>query len=568
MNFDKNDRSAPLSANGSLSGILIRAATRAPGRGIAIFDHRGRSHERRTYPEVLAAARRSAARLAGLGIEPGDRVLICLPTSWAWLEAWLGSLFCGALPVALAPSGAMSAIEAQLQKVEGVCERFGAKRLIGDLFLRQEALRLGAQRTAAALLLPAEIEQARDEVLRPAPEPDPESPAFLQLTSGSTGLPRAVVISHRAILHQLLAIEEALRSPHGKPVHAWLESLVSWLPLYHDMGLVGCLLFSIAHGLDLWLMRHETFLARPRLWLETVGSHGPAVSAAPNFAYQACVERIPPEALAQVNLAPWRAAITGAEMIRPDTCAAFSKAFSPRGFAPQAYRACYGLAEGTLAVTFERQGLGVRSQPMPKDGDTGFGLSAVVSTGAPVLDTELRIEAPDGSLRDSGASGEVRVKGPGVFSGYYHDPEATAECLQDGWLRTGDLGFLHQGELYLTGRTKDLLIVHGHNLAPHEIEWLAESVTGGGGTLRCGAFSVARGSEGEQVVLVLEAGERDGAALAEVEREVRRHIGRTLALPLADVAFVRRGQIPKTTSGKVQRAELRKRYLEGRLERL
>ncbi len=568
MNFTPNDRPSSLSTNGSLSGILIRAATQTPSRGIAVFDHRGKNHERRTYPEVLAAARRSAARLASLGIEPGDRVLVCLPASWAWLDTWLGLVFRGAFPVALAPSGAMSATDAHIQKVEGLCERLDVKRLIGDVSLRQEALRLGARRTAAAVLLPAEIEQVRAETELSEARPDPETAAFLQLTSGSTGRPRAVVIPHRAVLHHLTAIHDALCAPQGMPVTQWAEHQVSWLPLYHDLGLIGCLLFSIAYGMDLWLMRHETFLARPRLWLENIGIHGSAISPAPNFAYQACVERVGPQELAQANLGYWKAAMSGAEMIRPETCAAFTRTFASKGFSPQAFRPCYGLAEATLAVTFDRKGQGVRTLPMPKEGDAGFGLSAVVSTGAPVLDTQVRIETPDGNARASGAIGAVCVRGPGVFSGYFNDPEATAESLQQGWLRTGDLGFLQEGELYLTGRTKDLLIVHGHNLAPHEIEWLAESVTGGGGTVRCGAFSVARGVEGEQAVLVLEAGERDGAALQELEREIRQRIGRTLALPLADVAFVRRGQIPKTTSGKVQRAELRKRYLEGKLERL
>ena len=176
--------------------------------------------------------------------------------------------------------------------------------------------------------------------------------------------------------------------------------------------------------------------------------------------------------------------------------------------------------------------------------------------------------APDGSPRRDGEIGEVRVQGPSIFAGYYNDPEASAQCLQDGWLHTGDLGFLHDGELYLTGRVKDLIIVRGHNLMPHEIEWLAEEVTGGGGALRSGAFAVSHGASGEEAVLVVEAETRDRDRLEPLAEEIRSRVGRTLSLPLADLVFVRRGKIPKTTSGKVQRRQLRELYLRGEIERL
>ena len=187
--------------------------------------------------------------------------------------------------------------------------------------------------------------------------------------------------------------------------------------------------------------------------------------------------------------------------------------------------------------------------------------------GDPRID-RVRIAAPDGSSLAPGKIGEVQVRGPSVFAGYYNDREATADTLVDGWLHTGDLGFLEGGELYLTGRTKDVLILHGHNLMPHELEWLAESAVGGGGAQRCGAFSIARGAAGEEPIVVLEVERADSETLAAIEHDVRQRIGRALSLPLADVVFVRRGKIPKTTSGKVQRRQLRQLYLDGELERL
>ena len=205
---------------------------------------------------------------------------------------------------------------------------------------------------------------------------------------------------------------------------------------------------------------------------------------------------------------------------------------------------------------------------MPDDGRGKGELVEVVSVGVPVPDTEVRVTSPDGTQLDEGRVGEVLVRGPGVFAGYWNDDEATRDTLSaDGWLRTGDLGFRRGGELYLSGRTKDILIVRGQNLMPHELEWIVEEVAGGGGACRAGAFSVPR-SSGEEPVVVVEVDGDARSDLSAVEREIRDRVGRRLALVLADVAFVRRGKIPKTTSGKVQRRELRARYLARELERL
>ena len=193
-------------------------------------------------------------------------------------------------------------------------------------------------------------------------------------------------------------------------------------------------------------------------------------------------------------------------------------------------------------------------------------MTEVVSVGRPIRDTKLKIVAPDGRELSSDDVGEVWIDGPGIFAGYYRDEEATAESLIDGWYHTGDLGFLHDGELYLTGRIKDVLIVRGHNLMPDEIERLADGVTGGGGLMRSAAFSVARGAAGEEPVLVVEAGLGDIDRLDEIARDIKIQVGRALGLPIADVVFVRRGRIPRTTSGKMQRSEVRKLYVEGHLE--
>ena len=552
----------------SLFDVFRSAARHFPARGIAIFDSRAKSAPRRTYPEFLDGVRRTAARLAAAGVKPGDRVLVCQPTSWGWVDAWCGALWLKALPVGLAPMGNMAAAASYLEKLEGVMERIGATWLISDAAVRDEARKHGARRTVEAVRTLEELEAMPASAAVPEPHADAEELAFLQLTSGSTGRQRAVMLPHRAALHNTQALDDGACAPHGGHAAARIESVVNWLPLYHDMGLVGTLLYCIANGYDFWLMRPETFLGRPRLWLEALGAHGRALASAPNFAFQQCVERVEPGELAGVDLSLWVGAMDGAEMIRPETCAAFSRKFAACGFRAETFRPCYGLAEASLAVTIDRQGKGVRMLPVPEGAGAGFDLRETVCTGASVLDTQVRIAAPDGSPLPEGRVGQVRAKGPGIFTGYFQDAEATAEALQDGWLCTGDLGFLKDGELYITGRTKDLLIIHGHNVMPHELEWQAESVTGGGGMARCGAFSVTQGTAGEQAVLVVEIEGRGSEALSAVEQGIRSRIGQTLGLPLADVVFVRRGQLPKTTSGKIQRSELRQRYLDGKLERL
>jgi fatty-acyl-CoA synthase len=229
---------------------------------------------------------------------------------------------------------------------------------------------------------------------------------------------------------------------------------------------------------------------------------------------------------------------------------------------------CYGLAEATLAVTFDIRGQGVRTLPAPRGTDRGLALTDVVSNGVPIDSTEVVIRSPDGADIGERRIGEVTIKGPGIFQGYHLDEEATSQSLRDGWFATGDLGFLADGELYLTGRTKDVLIVHGHNLMPDELERLADSVTGGGGLMRSAAFSVAQGVEGEQAVLVVEIATNLIGRLAEIEQDIRSSIGRNLGLPIADVVFVKRGRIPRTSSGKMQRSAVRERYISNDLERL
>ena len=533
----------------SVPDLLERAARAFPQRGVQVLDSRGRKSTRHTFGELLDRARLAARRWHGLGLRRGDPVLVALPTSWDWLDAWLGAALLGALPVAHAPPGGLGGGEAYLARIRGLCERFDTRWAIVPPATRSE---LGKNSgTGPGIVDPA--------LLAAAPEGDPGTPptdgiAFLQLTSGSTGWPRAAMIPHSAAVHNPRAIDEAIGAQRGAQAHEWADSVVSWLPLFHDMGLVGCFLFALYGGFEFRVMPPTAFLARPHLWLEQLSAAGTALSPAPNFGYQYCVERIAHDAA--FDLGGWAAAMTGAEMIRPETTSAFEERFAPGGFDPRSFRPCYGLAEATLAVTFDQRGKGVRTyRPAGEERD-------FVSVGTPLIDTEVRVDAEPGSI------GPLLVRGAGIFAGYYNNEAATKATLRDGWLHTGDLATMHEGELYITGRTKDLIIIRGHNLMPHEIEWAAESVTGGGGACRAAAFAVEHESEGEVAVLVVEVDERDPEARAELGKAIRKQVGRSLGLTLADLRFVRRGRLPRTTSGKVRRHELKERFVSGELETL
>ena len=498
----------------------------------------------------------------------GDRVVVALPTSFEWFDTWLGAILLGALPVATAPGAAVGASRVQLDRLLAVVDTLAAALIVStDSLASKLAEEPSRERPVPTCITPVQL-AATAAASFARPPATPEDTAFLQLTSGSTGFPRAVQITHGGALHNAHALDVNIAAPDRTSCSGFIDHWVSWVPLYHDMGLITNLTLMI-NGIDLDLMPPEAFLGRPRRWLELLSHGGRGVATAPNFGYQLCIDRLRERDLEGLDLGAWQAAFSAAEMVRPETVAGFIDRFGRCGFRAESYRPCYGLAESTLVVAIDQAGRGPRTLPVPTGAaDSGFELREVFCLGAPVIDTRIEITAPDGSVLPEGTVGEVRIQGPSVFSGYYNDPEATAQTLVDGWLRTGDLGLMRSGELYLTGRLKDLLIVRGENIMPHELEWMAESASGGGGLERAAAFSLSRSGQGEEIVLVLETISKDPAGLAPMLQDLRVEIGREFGLTLADLVPVRRGQIPKTTSGKVQRGVVRDLYLAGELVRL
>ena len=542
----------------TLLEALQRAASVWPQRGITLIDSRGRVEGRRTWPFLLEEIEAAAGRLATLGVRPGDRILVCLPTSWPWFEVWFGAVRLGALPAAVAPPRALGSPRNQIEKALAVNSLLDARYVVCTDLVSDQIQEI-VSGGPAGVSRPGLLSQSALAATSPSPlpagrPPRGDDPAFLQMTSGSTGLQRAVVVGHAAATWSARTSMEAVATPRGP----MMDALVGWLPLYHDMGLGGCLLGSLLTGADLIMLNPRAFLARPWVWLEQFSRTKTAMSAAPNFSFRQCVERIGDDRLKNLDLSGWRDAISGSEMVRSQTMDEFSRHFEAAGLDPGAVRAAYGMAENTLLISISQTTDGLRTAAPAGGGPE------VTSNGPPMPGTEIEIAAPDGRALPPGEVGEIRLRSPSMMLGYWDDEEATAEVLRDGWLHTGDLGFLSAaGEVHITGRTKELLILGGSNVMPHEIEWVAESVLGAGGRERAGAFSVDA-PHGERAVLVMETpGDRTSNSL--LRSEVGRSVGRALGIQLADLLLVRRGRIPRTTSGKVRRRTLREQYLRGEL---
>jgi acyl-CoA synthetase (AMP-forming)/AMP-acid ligase II len=409
------------------------------------------------------------------------------------------------------------------------------------------------------------------------PETGADALAFLQYTSGSTAAPKGVMVTHANLLHNLAMIYHGLG-------HTPDSRMVLWLPPYHDMGLIGGVLQSLYGGFPAALMPPVSFLQHPADWLRAISHLGADTAGAPNFAYDLCARKITPEELATLDLSNWTKAFNAAEPIRRRTLERFAEVFAPCGFRWEAFYPAYGLAEGTVFVsggtsTDPPVVLPSRAAELERDrvvaasSTEGKGIRTLVGCGRALADQKIVVVDPDSLTRcPSDRVGEVWVSGPSVAQGYWGKAEETevtfraylADTGEGPFLRTGDLGFLRHGELFVTGRLKDLVIVRGRNHYPQDIEQTVEqshAVLRPGG---CAAFSVQTG-DGEQLVVVQEL-ERRGVRSVntdEVAAAVRRAVAEHHELEVHAVVLIRPGSIPKTSSGKVQRRATRAAYLEG-----
>jgi 1-acyl-sn-glycerol-3-phosphate acyltransferase len=399
--------------------------------------------------------------------------------------------------------------------------------------------------------------------------------AFLQYTSGSTGEPKGVVLSHDNLLANLRSV--------GRVLHLRGDDVVvSWLPLYHDMGLIGAWMGSLYFGVPLVLMSPLTFLARPLTWLRAIAAHRGTISAAPNFAYALCVKKVPEEELAALDLSSWRIALNGAEPVSADVVESFAARFARCGFRRETMMPVYGLAESSLALAFTPPGRGPRidavaRQPLQRD-DRAVPAAAdepqplrLVSSGYPIPDHEVRIVDERGRELPERRQGRLQFRGPSATSGYFRNPEATAALFQGGpaerWLESGDLAYVADGEVFITGRSKDLVIRAGRNLHPQELEEAVGSLPG----VRKGCVAVfaatASGEGTERLVVLAETRPLEPATAADLRQRVAELAIDLVGTAPDEVVLVPPGTVPKTSSGKIRRATARELYEGGRLAR-
>ncbi len=547
----------------TIAEALAGAAQSWPENGFTFQDGAGKE-TRFDFPQVLAEADRRAAALQAMGLGKGDRFGLIVIEPQDFVLTFLGALRVGILPVPLYPPLSFGSLDAYTEKTGRILESAGARVLVASEKLQNILWSLVGSVPSLERLVRAE-DLSKHVGAPKYPEILPEDLAFLQYTSGSTSDPKGVMVSHASLIANCDGIMNDGIETSSKDVG------VSWLPLYHDMGLIGFVIAPITMGVSIVYIPTLRFLRRPNSWMDTIHRHRGTLTFAPNFAYALAARKAKPSDIEKWDLSSLRAAGCGAEPIHPDTMSSFLETFASCGLKRTAMLPCYGMAEATLAISFigvdeevstnvvdaeafQERGL---CEPV-REGQASF---AHVSCGRPFPKHDVGAFNDAGERNPEGMEGELWFRGPSVTPGYYKNPEATAECFRpDGWLRTGDLGYVLHGNVYVTGRMKDLIILNGRNLHPQAIEWVAAEVEG----VRKGnvvAFS-RPGASSEELVVVFEtrATERDELAAA-VKLAVQREHG----IAAADVVCLEVGTLPKTSSGKLQRRKTRDMYLRGAL---
>ncbi|WP_329207385.1 fatty acyl-AMP ligase [Streptomyces sp. NBC_00683] len=520
------------------------------------------------YAELDRSARTLATALRR-HVEPGERVLIAHRSRALFVTGFLACLYAGAVAVPVAPPGGRGHHD---DRIAGIVKEAAAVCVLTSTDEAAEVSQLLARTghgDVVCLLADGPAATHAPEPWQPF-VPGPDTVAYLQYTSGSTRDPRGVVVTHRSLLANQRAIQEALGTRPG-------IRMGGWLPLHHDMGLVGQLLHALWLGGTAVLMSPAAFVKRPANWLEAISRYGLTVSGAPDFAYELCVRRINDSQLAGLDLSRWEVAVNGGEPIDPATLTQFAERFAPAGLRPGALAPCYGLAEATLMVSGTRTAPAAAARTVDAAALEAGRLTAPTGPGrtlahcGPAASVELRIVDPE-TCRElpDGRIGEIWVRGESVGPGYWARPAETAaafDCRIDGggggYLRTGDLGALHDGLLHVTGRLKDMIVVAGRNLYPQDLERTVQQVSGLFGAAT--AFAVPGARERIVIVQELRARSRYDIDLAALAAAVQQRLGEEYEVRTAGVLLVRPGTVRRTTSGKVERAAMRRLFLRGEL---
>ena len=514
-----------------------------------------------SYAEIRRQSLQVAGALREAGLRRGDLVALVLPDGEQFLTALFGASIARVIPASLYPPATTADLPRYIELTAAILNAAEVRAVVTSRAF------VAAFADARAMCPQLSLVLCREDLDAPADEPmDPpalDDVAFVQFTSGSTSLPKGVALSHA----NLAANIDAFAGPAGVAV-ATDDVAVSWLPLNHDMGLVGMALGALYTRRPCVLLTPQTFVKRPAEWLRAITRHRGSISFAPNFAFDLCIRRI--KDLSGLDLSSWRIAGCGAEPIHPSTLAAFAEKFAAVGFRETSFLPSYGLAEHVLAATFPPRGRGLHVERVAANdladrrvavdaADDNNLVTSLVSCGSPLPGHRLLIADENGQPLPERHVGEILLAGPSVMLGYYKQDALTAEVLRDGGLRTGDLGYLSNGELFVCGRIKDLIVVHGRKYHPQDLEWAADDVNG----VRRGrvvAFGVESSSADRVVIVVEPSGTVSSEVLAEA---IRRRIGDLFGLYVDEVAIVPSGTVGRTTSGKVQRAMTKERYVRG-----
>ena len=523
-----------------------------------------------TFGDLHKGALRVANGLFQHDIEQRDTVALMLPTSHDYFYGFMGTLYANAIPVPLYPPMRASAIEEHLKRQAGILNNAQARIMITV----PEARKLAA--VVKGMVPSLEHVLTLDELWakpldRPVTGATGDDIAFLQYTSGSTGHPKGVILSHANLFANIGAGNEVLNADQD-------DVFVSWLPLYHDMGLIGTCLSSLWYGMHLVIMSPLLFLTRPHYWLWAIDRFGGTLSPSPNFGYELCLKRIEDEDMEGLDLSGWQGAFNGAEAVSPDTVERFIERFRKWGFKADSMAPVYGLAENSVALTlphkrrepvidyidrdkFQKHG---EAKPVSKDDKSALRFACC---GKVIPNHRIRIVDDDGNELGERREGNLQFTGPSATRGYYRNEEKTEELFDGDWLNTGDRGYIADGELYLTGRNKDLIVRAGRNIYPGEIEEAVGELE----LVRSGcvaAFASGMGqSAGERLIVVAETREKDEQKLNEVKEKIHRIAMDTLDIDVDEVLMVLPHTVPKTSSGKLRRNDCRLRYERGELER-
>jgi acyl-CoA synthetase (AMP-forming)/AMP-acid ligase II len=539
----------------------FEAAARAHAPFVTI--HGGKEPVSRTSEAALEAAHRWAKLLASRGVKKGDRVLVLLPTGHAFVEALLGSMLLGAVPVPLATPMTFGSVDRYLVNLAAIANDCRATATVTYGRIRDA---LAKEPSLAAPLGEVVSEGDLDGVASvdvKLPSLGGNDTAFLQYTSGTTGTPKGAIISHRAIVSNAFSIAAGLQLTDS-------DVGVSWLPLFHDMGLIGVLLTSICHPYAVHVMSPESFVMNPRRWLSLIAQVGGTISAAPNFAYDMTVARSGD--VEGLRLDTWRCALNGAEPVQTTSVSRFLARFAAQGFRADAPMPVYGMAEATLAVTFPS--LATKMETLEVDRDAlearkiaqpAVGGHTAVSVGRPVAGMRIEVVGEDGRVLLERTIGDIRVAGPSLMDGYFGKDEASADAIAGGWLRTGDLGFVDGGRLFVTGREKELIIKGGRNVYPYDVERVAGDVEGvrQGGVAAFGRTNTDTGTE--DLVVIAETSHRDREQREVIAKAMRGELLAVLGIKADEIRFCGVGKVPRTTSGKIRRRECARMFGEGTL---